>query len=102
MIKEKIYELLDCMEEYEKVNQEILEAADRRRELNSKVIGLKQKIGKIIQPLSLERKNIIIEKDGKYYTIFYNRKIETVEIHECITDKEADIKLSLKKLMNEK
>lgn len=102
MIKEKVFELLDCLDEYRKLDREVVLMAERRAALSTKYNELKQKIGRIIEPLSTERKNIIIEKEGKFYSIYYNRRLMVAEIYECLTDKEADIKLSLKKLVPEK
>jgi hypothetical protein len=95
MIKEKVCEILDCLKEYYKLR-------NQAQEVNLKLIDtgkiynqLRQDLGKIIYPLN---SNIIVEKDGKLYSVFFNKKYQTAEIKKCITDKEADIQLSLKKL----
>jgi hypothetical protein len=95
MIKEKIIEILNLESKCKEYNKIAIEAQINLIGTKRAINDAKAQLGRVIAPLN---KNIITEYNGKIYSIFYNRNYSTASIVTCISDKEADIELSLNKL----
>ena len=120
MIKEKAYEILDLLQQEQSIFGEQTKLQEEAMILHRKLVSVenqvhqkKQELGDIINPPpkginpsnfypSLRPKrfipDIILEKDGKEYCLYFDSKYNTAGIKEVISVDEAEKRLMIKKI----